>query len=245
MNDTKFKHNLGLLLIVKNEEMIIDEFFKHYIWQGVDHFYVIDNGSTDSTKDIIEKYPTTYYYFPERNQQRAHYNTVYREMRDECRWLIVCDCDEYIYNKEKGKNIGDYLETLDYSRISNVELQWKMFGSSHLEKQPKSIRKSFIYRKEELENRKHIVNTSLTYYIGIHRHYYGLYNHNSVLSPEELALNHYRIMSKEYFDKVKMTRGDADVIGKVRNSEYFKKHDHNDIKCTELKELYSGVIESD
>jgi hypothetical protein len=48
LNNKKYK--LGMLCIIKNEEMIIKEWIKHYIWQGVQHFYIIDNESTDGTK---------------------------------------------------------------------------------------------------------------------------------------------------------------------------------------------------
>jgi len=235
----EYKYDLGLLVIVKNEEMVIDEFFKHYMWQGVDRFYVIDNGSIDSTKDIILRYPNVaYYYLDGKHQQLKHYNTVFNEKRNECKWLIICDCDEYIYNREKGKTIKDYLLTLDHTEISNIELNWKMFGSSGHEKQPKSIRKSFTQRKKDYDNNtKQIISTALTKFLNIHWHKHFI--KRDIINPRQLALNHYAIMSKEYFSKVKMTRGDVATqkAENVRNWDYFNRYDHKEVVDTELKDL--------
>lgn len=40
---------LSLLAIFKNEETSLSLWIEHYCWMGVDHFYLIDNGSTDNS----------------------------------------------------------------------------------------------------------------------------------------------------------------------------------------------------
>ena len=42
------KYNLSLIAIFKNESHILKEWIEHYINEGVDKFYLIDNGSTDN-----------------------------------------------------------------------------------------------------------------------------------------------------------------------------------------------------
>jgi hypothetical protein len=37
-------HNLSILSMFKNESMIIKDWFEHYLKEGVEHFYLIDNG---------------------------------------------------------------------------------------------------------------------------------------------------------------------------------------------------------
>lgn len=49
-------NTVGLLAIIKNEGMVIQEWIEHYIWQGVSHFYIIDNGSTDNTHKVLLPY---------------------------------------------------------------------------------------------------------------------------------------------------------------------------------------------
>jgi len=237
LNNNK-TYTLSLLTICKNESMVIEEFIEHYLWQGVQHIYIIDNGSTDDTKDKIKKYSKyiTYYYKTEPHKQIDHYNDVYKKIKHKTKWLIVADVDEYIYNKNKNNNICDFVNTLDYSKIAAVQLNWNMFGSSGYINQPESIRKSFTFKKIDLDdNPKSIVNTSLTKSLNIHTHNYT--NDNIIQNPSELQLNHYAIMSEEYFRSVKMTRGAADNVVNVRDMNYFDKYDHKEVIDEELKNL--------
>ena len=43
----------GLLSIFKNEAHIMAEWVDHYVAEGVDKFYLIDNGSTDDYMPIL------------------------------------------------------------------------------------------------------------------------------------------------------------------------------------------------
>ena len=97
------KYFIGLLCIGKNEEMIIRDFIQHYIEQGVEHIYAIDNGSTDNTAAILKTYAATgyvsYYYMPEPGKQEQHYNAVLKSnIQDECEWIMVNDFDEYVFD---------------------------------------------------------------------------------------------------------------------------------------------------
>ena len=49
-------YTLSVLAMFKNESMIIQEWIKHYIEEGVEHFYLIDNGSTDDYYEKIKMY---------------------------------------------------------------------------------------------------------------------------------------------------------------------------------------------
>ncbi len=235
-----YKYTLCLLVICKNESMVIEEFIQHYLWQGVDHIYLIDNGSIDNTKDIVQKYKkVSYYYLPEQYKQVDNYNKVFDRIKNNTKWLIVADVDEYIYNRKKGNTIKDYLESLDYSKIAAIKINWKMFGSSGFNKQPKSIRKSFTLCKNDFhENVKSIVNTSLTNSLYIHTHNY--IRGDVIDNPkDDLSLNHYAIMSEEYFRSVKMSRGDATDknLNNVRDMNYFNDYDYKQISDTELLNL--------
>jgi hypothetical protein len=242
-NTNTYKYTLSLLIICKNEGMIIDEFVKHYQWQGVDHIYLIDNGSTDNMKDVLKPYIdegyVSYYYLDEPHKQVAHYNTVYAYMKNETKWLIVCDADEYIYNRNKDENIASYVNKLDSNEISSIELNWKMFGSSDYKTQPiNNIRTSFTWRQKNINSDlKSIVSTKLTSKILIHSHEY--IKTNAINNPPELALNHYAIMSEEYFKKVKMTRGDVynKEVQNIRDMKYFEAYDHKEEYDDELKNL--------
>ena len=237
------QHTLGLLLIAKNESMVINEFIEHYLWQGVEKIYLIDNGSTDTLQEKVKPYIESgivkYFYRDTPYNQENHYNEVYNKIRHECKWLIICDVDEYIYNKQKGSTIKDYLSRLDYNSIAAVYVQWKMFGSSGFEKQPESIRKSFLYRAPDIHiNTKAIINTKHVFKLHVHHHEHDK-NVKYIYSPPELALNHYAIMSKEYFQTVKMTRGDvaSQNLNSIRDWKYFNDYDTNSFHDDELANL--------
>jgi glycosyltransferase involved in cell wall biosynthesis len=240
---------LGVLVQAKNEGMVISEFIEHYLWQGADKIFLIDNDSTDDMRDKLQPFIASgqveYYYRPERHNQKNHYNDVYRTIKHECKWLIVCDADEYIYNRTSGSTIRSYVESLSYSDVAVVMLQWKMFGSSGFEYQPQSIRTSFVHRKKDIHpETKAIVNTSLVWNLDLHGSEHDD-SRQSIQSPTELALNHYVIMSKEYFGNIKMTRGDAAWAGteSVRDWKYFADYDHNEERDDELANLvYSAYM---
>lgn len=230
------RYFLGLLVTVKNEGIVLDEFIRHYLWQGVEHIYLIDNGSDkdDKIHDIIRQHvqsgKLSYFFKPERHKQAEHYNDIFHlRAKRECKWLAVLDADEFVYNTTRGQTISSYLENVDYINTNAISLNWKMFGSSNHDRQPASVRKHFTLRKPGLDpHTKAIVNTSRTKNLHIHSHVYsegGDIIHNTA----SLALNHYPIMSKEYFEKVKMRRGDvADGHSdNVRDWDYFNKYDEN------------------
>mmetsp|Transcript_17692 Transcript_17692/g.15964 ORF Transcript_17692/g.15964 Transcript_17692/m.15964 type:complete len:125 (+) Transcript_17692:78-452(+) len=102
-----------------------------------------------------------------------------------------------------------------------------MFGSSNFTTQPRNIRSSFILRSNLYLNvTKHIINTINTLELNIHYHVF-VENKTFIIQPNDLALNHYAIMSLEYFQSVKMTRGDVSskAYYKIRDINYFNSYD--------------------
>jgi hypothetical protein len=125
------------------------EWLDHYIREGVTIFFLIDNGSTDNYMSILQSYIDTnivnLVIDPRRHMQRELYNEYFIELVKKYDWAIVCDLDEFIYSRNGFKTINDYLNTLDRS-ISQVKVQWKIFGSSGFIEQPESVIKSFTKR---------------------------------------------------------------------------------------------------
>ena len=246
-NDTvSYKYSLSILVICKNEEMVIDEFVKHYKWQGVEHIYLIDNGSTDNMIVVLAPYIIdgyiSYFSLPEQHKQVHHYNTIYNIIRNDTKWLILCDSDEYIYNTTPGETIVSYLKNINHD-ICLITLPWKMFGSSGHIDQPQEIRKSFTWRKLDLHPlQKCIVQTKNILSLGVHDHI-CVENTNIINNPHELSLNHYAIMSEEYFKKVKITRGDVvfsdSHFQTLRDMNYFNAYDYKEIHDDQLKNLLS------
>ena len=47
---------LAIVAMFKNESSILESWIEHYIKEGVQHFYLIDNGSTDDYQKILNPY---------------------------------------------------------------------------------------------------------------------------------------------------------------------------------------------
>ena len=68
------KYKLVVVAIFKNEAVAMREWLQHYMRQGVEHFYMIDNGSTDDWKSQIEGAPVTVYTDAKKHAQIELYN---------------------------------------------------------------------------------------------------------------------------------------------------------------------------
>ena len=235
-------HYLSILAIMKNEAMNLKLWVEHYIWQGVEHIYIIDNNSDDTSVQIIEDlinngYPITLYKLFEQHKQVEHYKYVYdkENLQEKTKWLIVADLDEFFYcNNSKISNELKHFEDYDY-----ISSKWRMFGSNNCIKHPKDIRTSLTKRVEELNfNTKYIFQTKNVYSgaLQVHSLKYGYTN--KIDLSEIFRLNHYPIPSKDFFEKVKMTRGDVNLIDyqNIRDWKYFDKYNENtDYEDNDLK----------
>jgi FkbM family methyltransferase len=247
----KPKYKLVVVAIFKNEAVAMREWLQHYMRQGVEHFYMIDNGSTDDWKSQIEGAPVTVYTDAKKHAQESHYNDYFLpEVKRNAEWVMVLDLDEFMYARKKHKTIPEFLDTVS-ANITQISVKWKMFGSNGHIKQPNSIITGFTTRQEyrggEIDC-KSIVRSINLNKLSIHTHDHSgdtqilpAKMDEKSLEESPLHLNHYAIQSWNWFQDVKMTRGAVDNkdYESIRNKDYFTRYDWNDIKDTELYEIYS------
>ena len=241
--------SLGVLGIMKNEAMNIDEWVQHYVSMGAGKIFLIDNGSTDDTvskaKKWVAKGVVELVEYPERHRQRQHYWTAFKQLNigRKCQWLIVADLDEFWFCPS-GETIAAQME--DFRDFDVIYGNWRMFGSSGLDKHPASIRQGFILSAPNLAfhtYRKYICRTSVVkngQTFGIHA-LNGARSERTVSENERFHLNHYQIQSLEYFQKIKMTRGSATKAANdtVRHMQYFKSCD---APCTIPNHLLADLV---
>jgi len=234
------KYYLSVYAIFKNESVGLKEWLTHYINEGVDHFFLIDNGSTDNYEPILDKFPgkITLYKDAEKYKQNDHYNNYLFKHNKQSAWIILVDLDEFVYARKGFNKISDYLKTVP-KNISRILLRWKMFGSNGHIEQPPSIIKGFTKRERHFSseiNCKAILRGNKITWLNLHNSY--VQGETLFPEPEDfyLHLNHYAIQSFNWFMKVKATRGDAlnSAVNNIRTEGYFRVYDNNDVEDLEL-----------
>ena len=146
-----------VVAIYKNESEGMNEWLTHYVNEGCEKFYLIDNGSTDDCQQVLQKYKDMIclVHDPTKHAQAQLYNTHFLDKIHKHKWVVLCDLDEFIYSRRQYKTIKSYLESLD-NNISEISIPWKMFGSNGFNtidlKEPASVIKNFTKRTDYKKN---------------------------------------------------------------------------------------------
>lgn len=257
------KYKLVVVAIFKNESGAMKEWLQHYVNQGVDHFYMINNDSTDNWKSKIQGFPVTVYSDDTPSKQIEHYNNYcLEEVKKNAEWVMVIDLDEFMYARKGFRTIPEYLDTLN-NNIGEVRVKFKMFGSNGHIKQPESLVNGFTKRKKSnhkgpdkttgsptcdgINNQvKSIVRVNNLVSFIIHSHNLKLLSKiitlpettlESDLTEQPLHLNHYWTQSWEWFQEHKINRGSAAGSKNRFSEETFKGRDWNDVVDTELSNM--------
>jgi len=239
----KYDYYLSILCTFKNEAMNIGVWVEHYLWMGVDHFFLIDNGSDDNSREILQPYVdkgvVSVFYMPKKYQQTQHYRHVYKHhIKNNSKWVIMADSDEFWYVKDS--TIKDTLPK--YEKYNVIMSQWRNFGTDGHIEHPKDIRTAIVHRKEKLECTKCIFQSKNTnpQQVSIHRidGETNIFKANNVF-----RINHYPIQSEEYFKNVKMVRRSAASVikstTKIRHDMKYFNHYNSDTNVldTDLKDM--------
>lgn len=229
------KTTLCVVSVFKNEGHAINEWLQHYRNEGVDAFFLVDNGSTDHFK-ISDLSDVTLKHDESIHAQVALYNSFYENVRG-FDFVAVVDLDEFMFAK-RG-TLKEYVSSMP-CKVSQVLVSWSMFGSSGFDKQPESIIKSFTWRQRGVGhhfNTKYIVRGSAIKWLMIHTADLRFFTGDTIRDDENLQINHYAIQSREFFSSVKMRRGDAASANyeKTRTWDYFQSYDFHDYEDTSLR----------
>lgn len=248
---TAHDFTLGVLGIMKNEAMNIDEWVQHYLSMGAGKIFLIDNASTDDTvqkaKAWVEKGVLELVEYPERHRQTAHYWTAFKQLniKRKCKWLIVADLDEFWFCPS-GETIAAQLD--NFRDFDVIYGNWRVFGSNGHTQHPASLRQALTTCIPGLHfhtGRKYICRTSVITSgrsMGVHT-VNGARSERTVSDNEHFHLNHYVTQSLEFFQKVKMTRG---AVSKPKNDQlkqmqFFESHNAS---ATQPDHLLADLVSS-
>ena len=242
---------LSLCVIIKDESNLIEFILYHWLI-GVEHFYLYDNESNPSLKNILNHYIfkkiCTIIYFPGKGVQMNAYNHCLKTYGEKTKWLGIIDGDEYIFPK-KHYSLRDFLS--EYDNYHAIGINWILYGTSfHETKQKGFIIDNYRYCSNKQD--KHIKSIFKPQYTKncYNQHYVELYDplkytdpkkniifgpFNNIENTNIIQINHYVSKSfEDLFDKY--NRGKA-----CGNGEYdiiYSHTENNDIKDDTICEKY-------
>lgn len=153
--NTKFKRMsknfLTVILRVRNENLFLESFVKHYFAEGVDEIYILDDNSTEPLPEYVTNHEKVFIY--EANYFASHheklidaqllYNHVVREKTE---WVMFVDADEFITTRRNvDKSIREELETT-FKDADLIKVPWVMFGSNGQDRNPTKVLLETIWR---------------------------------------------------------------------------------------------------
>lgn len=129
---------------VRNEGPYLAEWIEFHRLQGVDHFVLFNDNSTDETVTVLEKYIRTglVEYRPGIYQNSAQ-NAILEMARGRTEWLALIDADEFLFATE-GERLPEVLPT--YAAWPAVAVCWLLFGTSHHLCSPGLTTEHYVWR---------------------------------------------------------------------------------------------------
>jgi hypothetical protein len=243
--------------VFKNESHILEEWLLHYIYHGVEHFYLVNDNSNDDFESILNKYSKYITLFHNDIQtknvgrQTMIYDKYFRPILNESKWFAILDLDEFLYSP------GDtHLPTIieKYNNYAQLRINWLHFGSNDHLYQPQSVVEGFMRRAQIDSSKpyysyKTIFKGNSVINFGVHANTVNgaeIYLKYEETAIPDLIINHYCIQSQDFFLKIKATRGDCDNWfdhqNLQRNLDYFKGYDINDIHDDRLYNQNKNVV---
>lgn len=247
---SKNKYYLTVGAIFRNETHILESWLNHYLKEGVEHFYLVNDRSTDDYLSILQPYIdkglVTLFHTdsstPPDGQRYAYSELIYPKALVEAEWLAFLDLDEFLttYGARSSLLTAEYLR--NYAGNYNaIYVSWLMYGSGdyiNSNDVPTNPIEAYRYRRrtdivKDPYEIKTIFRPKAWKTRGVHKvDVYGngldLREHTKNIDLEKdvskhppLVVIHYHLQSKGYWYKIKKTRGDAIIELRLRTEREF------------------------
>ena len=117
-------YNLVIVSTFKDDTDNLKEWFKYYVNQGVQYFYMINNGSRNDWKKEIEGFPVTVHSVY-KNHKIYQYNYFLSEVKRNAEWVMFVNPGEYVYSINGLNIINSIKKDSDIQKIPLYSLERK------------------------------------------------------------------------------------------------------------------------
>lgn len=221
----RFPYYISACAMFQQEGRFLKEWIEYHKLQGIEHFYLYNNGSTDDYLSVLAPYiesgEVELFWWPSNpnedwtpHQKRAIRDAVERASISSF-WLTILDIDEFIVPTEHG-SLREFLEEHEHG-CSQVLMMWRFFGTNNIEKIPddhlmiETLTKRCRFVPGEIWHHKSIVKPRLVQYASIHdcavKHEPSVINFATATEEyPPLILHHYWTRDIEFLKMVKQER---------------------------------------
>lgn len=124
------KKDILLFSTMKNEGHRLEYFLDYYRKLGVNHFFIVDNGSTDNTSAFLLSQPDVSFYYTEDSYKDSNFGMHwlnYLLFKYGCgHWCFTCDPDEFfVYPHMETRDLRDltqYMESIEQDSFFTLML---------------------------------------------------------------------------------------------------------------------------
>lgn len=196
-------------ILAWNEEKILP-FTLDYYSQFCDKIFIYDNMSTDTSDEIYKKYPKVDVTKWGSNGEINEMNYVnikstrYRDVSRDADWVIVCDCDEFLYHEGLLDILAEYKKTgVTVPRIDGHDMVSETFPEYDGELITKKVKIGSDVYGPMCKNIIFDPKLNVEYGIGGH----SFQAPGAVYSNgPDLKLLHYKFLGKEYVKRIYISR---------------------------------------
>jgi glycosyl transferase family 92 len=228
--------SLAICAIFRNEAPYLAEWVSFHRLQGVERFYLYDNGSTDDWRSELEPELATGRIevrdWPDPVGQAPAYQDCLQRHRNDARWIAFIDVDEFLFSPT-GKPLPEILRRFDTH--PNVVVNRHTYGTSGWKHPPEGlVTENYLWRAPDDFISNHWVKSiacprKVVRYATPHNFWVRgdavgedgrrVQAHLRAPTFELLRINHYYTRSEEEFSS-KVARPDASS-GRIREHDPF------------------------
>lgn len=149
----KNQHYLSVSTIIKDEALYLEEWLAWNLLEGVEHFYLYDNGSTDNTKELLKKHSkyVTLIDWPGEAMQYPSVEHTLEHFRHKTDWCAFIDADEFLFSTRS--TFKEELFHLDQNYgMAALAVHWLLYGSNgELTYSPEPVIQRFTRRANRVD----------------------------------------------------------------------------------------------